>query len=238
MPKKESIFKRLKIISIQNPAIAVAIAWVTLLPATGSLLGIQVLYRHSHFIDSMVTDSYFWTGYTLLATFLMGLAFLPTTLLAIFSGYLWGWAAFPFLVSAYSLASVVGYLMGKKLDKGSLQILLENYPKAAELIRVKQTKMGQLIFFVRLSPVIPFALSNLLFALLKAGWHRVILFGLFGMLPRTLLAFSSGLLAESLVDAFENKNGTVQVLAILTLLLLSLFGIYRFFKPSPKKAVV
>lgn len=119
------------------------------------------------------------------------------------SGFVFGWISFPFLVLGYTLATVIGYQIGKGLDRGSLAFLLDQYPKAAQLIEDKKDDISQLIFFVRLSPVIPFALSNLLFALLQAGLKKVVWMGLWGMLPRTSMAFITGILGESLMDALE-----------------------------------
>ena len=160
----------------------------------------------------------------------MGMALLPTTFLAILSGFLLNWISLPFLILGYTMATIIGYKIGKKLDKDSLAFLLNNYPKAAQLIADKKDSISQLIFFVRLSPVVPFAFSNLLFALLKIDLKKVVWVGLWGMLPRTLLSFTTGVLGESLLEALQENNGTRQLVVIGVLLLVSVWGIYRFFK--------
>ncbi|GAB2997329.1 hypothetical protein GCM10027284_13840 [Cyclobacterium sediminis] len=165
----------------------------------------------------------------------MGLALVPTTFFAVISGYIFGWHAFPYLVLAYTLASAVGYGLGRVLDKDSLDLLLDPYPKAKKLISEKKGQMGSLIFFVRISPVIPFAISNLVFALLRTGMKRVLWFGLLGMLPRTLLAFSSGALAGSIQEALTSKSSIWQYVLIAALLILSVAGIYAFFTKSVSK---
>ncbi|GAB3647422.1 hypothetical protein GCM10028791_09350 [Echinicola sediminis] len=231
MPPSSSLLTNLKHIYQANPAIALALIWVLLVPALGSTLLISYLYAgptdwttSPSLGDSMVM--------VFLGALLMGLAFVPTTLLAISTGFLWSWEALPLLVLSYTIASLIGYFTGKTLDKNSLGLLLHNYPKAAKLVEQKQSKMGSLVFFVRISPVIPFALSNLLFALLEAGWKKVVLFGAMGMLPRTIMAFSTGVMASSIAEAFEKKEGGTQVLLFIGLLALSIFGIWRFFKKS------
>jgi len=234
MPKKESFFKRLLLIYQKNPAIGIALLWVVLVPALGSSLLLSYLYTSTS-ICFPFTSIEACTTLVLIGSLLMGFALVPTTLLAIVTGFLWSWKAFPLLVIAYSMASLIGYFIGIRLDKDSLQLLLEKYPKAAKLVDEKKTKMGSLIFFIRISPVIPFALSNLLFALLKTGWQKVVVFGLFGMLPRTVMAFSAGVIASSIAEAFENKKGGPQVLLFIALLVLSIWGIIRFFKNSSSK---
>lgn len=162
----------------------------------------------------------------------MGMALIPTTFLAILSGFLLSWTALPFLILGYTMATIVGYQVGKQLDKNSLAFLLDNYPKATKLIAGKKDDIAKLIFFIRLSPVIPFAFSNLLFALLKIDLKKVVWVGLWGMLPRTLLSFTTGVLGESLLEALQKNNGAGQLIVIGVLLLLSVWGIYRVFKKN------
>lgn len=231
MSEKQSIFNRIKAVHDNNPAIIWAVGWVAIFPSLGSLAALNFLYLNQDFFDHIHFLSadflFFYIGSTSL---LMGLALMPTTLLAVVSGFLFGWMALPMLVAAYSLASVIGYWAGKKLDKDSLDFLLNKYPKASQLIADKRDRISQLIFFVRISPVIPFALSNLLFALLRIGLGKVVWIGLWGMLPRTLMAFTTGVMAESLWEALQERDGTFQVLTLIALIFFSGWGIYRFFR--------
>jgi len=208
-----------------------AVGWVTVVPSLTSLIILNSLYGNPSFLGQFEFLTWsFVTYYTIASSLLMGLALLPTTFLAVLSGFVFGWISLPFLILGYTLATIIGYQIGKKLDKGSLDFLLENYPKAAQMIVDKRNKISQLIFFVRLSPVIPFALSNLLFALLKINLRKVVWMGLWGMLPRTFLAFTTGVVAESLVGALEENSGLRQWVIVGALLLISVLGIYRFFK--------
>lgn len=231
MSKKQSVFSRLKALYSSNPLMAWAVGWVSFVPSFVSLIVLNTLYTDPSYLGQIdFSSADFLVYYTVVTSLLMGFALLPTTFLAIFSGFAFGWLSLPFLVLGYTFATIIGYQIGKKLDKGSLGFLLANYPKAAQVITDKKNKISQLIFFVRLSPVIPFALSNLLFSLLKIDLKKVVWMGLWGMLPRTLLAFTTGVVGESLVGALEENSGSRQWAVIALLLLLSIWGIYRFFK--------
>lgn len=231
MSKKQSVFSRLKALYSSNPLMAWAVGWVSFVPSFVSLIVLNTLYTDPSYLGQIdFSSADFLVYYTVVTSLLMGFALLPTTFLAIFSGFAFGWLSLPFLVLGYTFATIIGYQIGKKLDKGSLGFLLANYPKAAQMITDKKNKISQLIFFVRLSPVIPFALSNLLFSLLKIDLKKVVWMGLWGMLPRTLLAFTTGVVGESLVGALEENSGSRQWAVIALLLLLSIWGIYRFFK--------
>jgi uncharacterized membrane protein YdjX (TVP38/TMEM64 family) len=160
----------------------------------------------------------------------MGLALMPTTLFAALSGFLFGWQAFIWVVVGYTLVMLLGYAWGKKLSGNSLEIILQQYPKAKDLLLKKEGKMGELVFFVRLSPVIPFALSNLLFSLIKSGWKKLVVFGTLGMLPRTTLVFFSGTIASNIYGAIQQEGVSGKGWVFIALLVLSIWGIWRFFK--------
>lgn len=231
MNKKQSIFKRLKIIVSRNPIILWAISWVAIMPSVGSFLFLRYLYSNVDFftgLEFLTIDIV--TAYFLISTVVMGTALMPTTLIAIVSGFLFGWVSFPVLVLAYSAASILGYKIGTALDENSLNILLKKYPKTKKLLIEKKDNMNELIFFLRLSPVIPFALSNLLFALIRADLKKVVGIGLLGMLPRTTMAFFTGYMAKSLVQAVSQSMDFYQVFGILLLLLISIWGLYRVIK--------
>lgn len=230
MGDKQTLLRRLKTFYAINPKMVWAMGWVTVFPSLGSLITLNLLYSNpALFSEVQFLSGDFVSFYLITTTLLMGFALLPTTFLAILSGFVFGWVSFPFLVLGYTMATVTGYQVGKRLDSGSLTFLLNQYPKAARLIEEKKDNISQLIFFVRLSPVIPFALSNLLFALLQTGLAKVVWMGLWGMLPRTSMAFITGILGESLMDAMEGDSGGQQILVIAVLLLVSIWGIYRFF---------
>ena len=228
MSKKQSIFKRLKIIISRNPIILWAIAWVTIMPSVGSFFFLRYLYSNAdNFMEMDFYSSEIFITYILIATLAMGSALMPTTLIAILSGFLFGWISFPALVLAYSLASILGYKLGTALDENSLDILLIKYPKTKKLLLDKEDKMNELIFFLRLSPVIPFALSNLLLALIRANLKKVVGVGLLGMLPRTTMAFVTGYMAHSLVQAVSDNTSIYQIAGIIALFLISIWGLYR-----------
>ena len=228
MVRNISFITKVKSLYRQNPLIALSMLWVMVVPVLGSSLLVRYAYQHQEVSGVVHAGEYLL--FILAGAFLMGLAISPTTILAILAGYWWGWPVFPAVIISYSLASLIGYGLGLALDKNSLEILLKNYPKANALFKDKRSNLGSLVFFTRISPVIPFALSNILFAMIKAGWKNILLYGFLGMLPRTLMAFGIGLAASSLSAALDNRTDTVQLLLFILLLGASIWGIGRFFK--------
>lgn len=231
MKKKEGIFKRIQLIGKSNPAVALALIWVSLIPSICSLFLVPLAVSYLSVLELIDFTSLFTIlVFVSTATLLMGLALIPTTLFAALSGFLFGWQAFIWVVIGYTLATLLGYAWGKKLGGNSLEVILQQYPKARDLLQKKEGRMGELIFFVRLSPVIPFALSNLLFALIKSGWKKLVVFGTLGMLPRTTLVFFSGTIASNIYGAVQQERVSGKGWIFILLLLLSIYGIWRFFK--------
>jgi uncharacterized membrane protein YdjX (TVP38/TMEM64 family) len=230
MLKKNSFFQNLFKFSKQHPLMVLGIIYVTLMPAIGSVLFISYLIPNHEMIQQIpILQINGLVFYTLLGALAMGLAMIPTTLFTAASGFLFGWEVFGLLLIAYLLANIIGYLLGKKVDDNLLEIIKGVYPRMKNKLENKSKSFGNLIFFVRISPIIPFALSNLLFAIIKTGLKKVVLYGTLGMLPRTILSFYSGILAANIWDAINNKGFDWSSIAIMILLVVSAIGILRFF---------
>ena len=225
MTKKDSIFKDLAGYFRSHPSTTLGWLWVSFVPLLGSLL-LSTNYQAMEQI--VVTGIVGQVLLSLILAFLVGLAFLPTTLTAIASGFFWGWSVFPHLVIAYLLANVLGYTLGKWINADFRTILYARHPSLKDEIEKRIEQPAGLVFFVRISPLIPFAISNFLFASLGIPLSKIIRFGLPGMLPRTILAFASGKAANSFLDAQSSLKDPQDWLALGLLLLGSVWGIWYF----------
>jgi len=225
MTKKDSIFKDLGSYFRSHPSTTLGWLWVSFVPLLGSLV---LSTQYQELEQLTVTGAGEQLVLILILAFLVGFAFLPTTLTALASGFFWGWAVFPHLVIAYLLANVLGYTLGKWLNADFRTILYARHPSLKEEIEKRIEQPAGLVFFVRISPVIPFAISNFLFASLGIPLSKIIRYGLPGMLPRTILAFASGKAAQSFLDAQSSLKDPQDWLALGLLLIGSIWGIWHF----------
>jgi uncharacterized membrane protein YdjX (TVP38/TMEM64 family) len=231
MTKKPSIFKILGEYFGAHPKAVAGWIWVSVTPFLGSLLLISQYPRLEQIHLFTLADH---MGLTLILGLVLGLAFLPTTLSSLAAGYFWGWFGFPDLVFGYLLANCLGYYFGKKLNADFIPLLYQQNPQLEKEIESRLKHPASLVFFIRISPVIPFAISNFLFASLGVPLKKVLLYGIPGMLPRTLIAFITGMIANSFLGAREAINQPFQWAILLVLLALSLGGIYwTWTKPKP-----
>lgn len=227
MIKKGSIFKVIQTYFGKRPISIVAWLWVSLMP----LLGSTILILNYESLSNWKLDSALdYMIYTLLAALLMGLAILPTTLTALASGFFMGWTGLPFLILAYSIASVIGYFLGKRSNTGLLEILFAKNPSLKSELESRKEKEGSLVFFVRISPIIPFAISSFIFASMQISLHKVLLYGIPGMLPRTLISFGTGVLASSFLLAQKSMSSPLQWGIGAILLIFGGLGIYKYLK--------
>lgn len=227
MTKKGSIFKTISSYYGKHPAGILAWLWVTIMPFIGStIFAVNYDFLDKYSLDGLLD----YLTYTIIGALLMGLAFLPTTLTALASGFFFGWISLPFLILGYSLASALGYGLGKLFNMELTEQLFKKNPKFHADIESRKDKEGSLVFFVRISPVVPFAISNFLFASLNVSLNKVLIFGIPGMLTRTVIAFSVGVIANSYLAAKESMNTPLQWAIGAALLIVGMMGIYGYLK--------
>ena len=227
MTKKGRIFKTIRSYFGKHPSGIFAWLWVTVMPFVGSLIFAVNYYLVGEYQLQSGLDFF---AYTVIGALLMGLALLPTTLIALASGFYYGWVSLPFLILGYSLASVLGYILGKVSNMGLTEKLFKKNPKFHAALESRKEKEGSLVFFVRISPIVPFAVSNFLFANLNIKLWKVLVYGIPGMLTRTVLAFAAGVVASSYIAAKESLNTPMQWGIGLALLVIGVAGIYNYLR--------
>ncbi|GAB2782617.1 hypothetical protein GCM10027275_27960 [Rhabdobacter roseus] len=207
---------------------------MTLLPVLTSSLMAGWAITHEPILAGWAMSD--WTWLTVVLTLGSGLGIVPPTFLALVFGYFIGWTSLPLLFSLNMGAIALVYGLARWIQPaGLLEYLQAAYPKVQRLLLRFRGNQLRLIFFAKLSPVLPFAVVNLLFSLAGASFRKILLGGAMGMVPRTLMAVWAGTQAREIRYLLENPNEGVgaQVL-LLVLLLVSTVGIGWFFRDKEK----
>lgn len=168
-----------------------------------------------------------WLLLFCISIFSMAFALTPTTLIALMSSYLLGWQALPFVVGAYLLAAILCFYVARAMDAGKFKHSLQDHPQAKLIIERLHQQELTLVIFSKLSPILPFAISNILLAMAGARLKFFILGAFIGMLPRTLLVFWVGVQANNLNALIEEPFAIGQQWIIALILLISLIGLSR-----------
>ena len=207
-----------------NKPLAVGLAIFSILPLVFSSLTGSWLLLNPENAEEFIAR---WEYWLLAATGLtMAFGLTPTTFVALVSGYFLGLSALLPIVVSYTLASGMGFGLGRYLDGGRFQQSLMKHPQAIRVAENIQRSPWQIVILSRLSPALPFCLMNLLMAALKVRLSVFLLAGAAGMLPRTVLSLWFGSQSRSLIDAVNDGGGTTGatialVLSLVTILLLT-----------------
>jgi uncharacterized membrane protein YdjX (TVP38/TMEM64 family) len=161
-------------------------------------------------------------------------AITPPTFLALVFGYFLGWKSLPLLFFLNMTAILLVNLVFKFFKFEFSETFLG--PKAVKLLeRIKQDEL-KIIFFTKISPVLPFALTNVVFAMSGAKTKNILLGGFMGMIPRTVLAVWSSLQIRNIKHLLENPNQDSKSQAIIVaMFLLSVLGLVFVLQRSLSK---
>lgn len=204
---------------------------MTLAPLlTSSFITYRVLVNES--VMAQLTSSQ-WAIITFVCVLTSAFSLTPPTFLALVFGYFLGWNALLPLF-ALNMAAILFVNVGVHwLDKDRLRHHLEQNPKVRQVLARIQEQEFRFIFFAKLSPVLPFAVTNLAFALSGARLRNVLLGGFLGMVPRTALAVWAGSQARELRTLLNQPNSTSWTQwAIAALLVVSVVGLWQILKKS------
>ena len=173
-----------------------------------------------------------WIAVTVILTLASSLALTPPTFLALVYGYFIGWASLPLLFGLNLGAIAIIYGLASFMQASMIRnYMVQVYPQTAKLLRRFHQNELRLIFFAKLSPVLPFAITNLFFAMAGARFKQVLVGGTLGMVPRTILAVWAGKEAQNIRYLLEHPNeGLFTKIILIALIVISTLGIGYFFK--------
>ena len=208
-------------------------AWVVVAPLLVSSAVTYYALTYEEAIAQFSIEA--WVLVFLLSCLTMGLAFTPTTFIALASGYFLGLAAIPAVVLGYTVASLIGFLLTKAIDQGYLMSSIYRWLGDAKAQRLRQLLAGVadhqfgIIVMARLSPVLPFALMNVVLPVAGVRLRPFVVAGTLGMLPRTLFFIWLGSEAQRLRALIEEGgSGALSRVLLVGLLSISLVGFFYY----------
>ena len=148
--------------------------------------------------------------YILLTVGLAGLSLIPTHASSLIGGMLFGLIEGPiYALCAVVAASYLGIILISLLIKESTYKVILKHPRATkvheELLKKSGLKAVWLVSLIRLSPVMPFAATNVLLAASKVKMSHFLLGSFIGLAPRVIiLAIAGAGLAE--LDFSKSSN--------------------------------
>lgn len=180
-------------------AFALLLAYATAMPLVGSGLALWAAPA----ADAQLREAGLWAMplFAVIAGVTLAAALIPATLVAALAGAVFGVPGLAVAVASYAAASVLAFEVVRRLLQGPVQRAIARSARA----RAAQGELARATFRVvalsRLSPVLPFALVNVLLAVSPVPRLVYVAGTLVGMLPRTTAAVLAGVAARSALAA-------------------------------------
>lgn len=208
--------------------------FLTVIPLIFSSALTVLVITHESIVSTF--DWQDWALITFICCITCTFAFTPPTLLALIFGYFIGWNAILPVFLINMVAILLVNVITKRIDGDKFRDYLSNNKNVSGILENIRKEELKFIFFTKLSPVLPFALTNFVFALSGAKLKNILLGGFLGMIPRTILAIWTGSQAKEIRRLLENPNeGNLQKILIILLLVVSVGGILYYVLPRRVK---
>jgi uncharacterized membrane protein YdjX (TVP38/TMEM64 family) len=155
-------------------------------------------------------------AYSALYFFLELIAVVPATPLTLGAGYLFGVVNGTVAVSvASTAAAAAGFLIARYGLRNYVAKLATRYPKFRALDRAIGREGFKFVLLLRLSPLLPFAISNYLYGLTSVRLRDYAVASWLGMLPGTIAYVSAGAAISALTDLSLHKGSVSPALVVL-----------------------
>lgn len=212
----------------ENKSSLLLLVWMTIMPLICSAVITVLALKNEAIIRDF--SGFYWLLYFLAITITMAVALTPTTFIALLSGYFLGWYSVPFMLISYLTASGVGFFLAKYIDQGKFLNSVSKFPKVSKFIQAINRTQLSFIILCRISPVLPFAIMNVVLSIMRVNIVKFLWAGFIGMLPRTLLFIWIGSAAKQLIEIVSTADNRYNQIAFTVFLLISVFGFYLYFK--------
>ncbi|HET6898429.1 MAG TPA: TVP38/TMEM64 family protein [Vicinamibacteria bacterium] len=204
--KKTPPSSRWRWIALAAIVIALFVA-ARLLPVGDWLRGFQ----------SWVADKGVWGGviYGIVYTVAV-LLFVPGSVLTIGAGLVFGLLWGTVIVSiASTAAAALAFLIARYLARDRVEAMAKANPKFRAIDHAIREKGWRVVALLRLSPLVPFSISNYLYGLTPVSFGPYVLASWIAMLPATVLYVWIGAAGKAAADASGGQGKSPQEWALL-----------------------
>lgn len=179
----------------------------TFLPFVGSAVLLSVAYPFGGWLREN------WEVgtalYVTIFVFFCGLSLLPTNVIGLIGGWAFSfYLGIGLVIFSICAAALISFLIHTKIAGKKLPEVFDHHPKAKVIYRAllgeSVWRTTLIIFLIRLSPAMPFALTNFLMASARVPVKAFLIGTFFGMLPRSSAVVFVGAGLSEL--SFENAE--------------------------------
>ncbi|MCA1753842.1 MAG: TVP38/TMEM64 family protein [Spirochaeta sp.] len=134
---------------------------------------------------------------------------IPGSILTLGAGAVFGVArGTVFTAVGATAGATVAFLLGRTLLRGWVAAKVQSSPRLAAVDEAVEHEGWRLVFLLRLSPLVPFSISNYVYGLTKVRTPHYVLASFVGMLPGVLLYSYIGSLVRRLAELGSSGGST------------------------------
>lgn len=202
--------------TLRTGGFGLLLAYATAMPLLGSGLALWAAPA----ADVQLREAGVWAMplFAMIAGLTLAAALIPATLTAALAGAAFGVSGLAVAVVSYAVASMVVFEVVRRLLQAPVQQAIARSSRARAAQADLERATFRVVALSRLSPVLPFALVNVLLAVSPVPRFVYLAGTLAGMLPRTTAAVLAGVAARSALaalgegmDAEEGWLGSVTI---------------------------
>lgn len=159
----------------------------------------QWLQSFNEWVSQMgIAGIFIFIGVYAVATVLLA----PGAILTIGAGFAFGlWKGFLAVSAGATLGASLAFLVARFIARDKIEAIAKRNEKFRKIDKAIGEQGAKLIFLLRLSPVIPFNLSNYLYGLTAVKFWPYVLASSIGMMPGTFLYVYIGAASKAAVAA-------------------------------------
>lgn len=185
--------------TLRSGAFGLLLAYATAMPLLGGGLALWAAPA----ADVHLREAGLWAMplFAMIAGVTLAAALIPATLMAALAGAAFGLSGLTVAVASYTAASMLSFEVVRRLLQGPVQRAISRSARARAAQGELERATFRVVALSRLSPVLPFALVNVLLAVSPVPRFVYLAGTLAGMLPRTTAAVLAGVAARSALAA-------------------------------------
>jgi uncharacterized membrane protein YdjX (TVP38/TMEM64 family) len=131
----------------------------------------------------------------------------PGAILTIGAGFAFGlWKGFLAVSAGATLGASLAFLVARFIARGKIEVIAKGNERFRNIDHAIGKQGAKLVFLLRLSPVIPFNLSNYFYGLTGVKFWPYVLASWIGMMPGTLLYVYIGAAGRAAVSAAAGRE--------------------------------
>lgn len=197
-------------------AVLSAIIGAGALAATTGIFSPDTLISLAAWFETLGPSAiYLYAGFYLL----LELVAVPAIPLTLGAGYLFGFVKGTVAVSiASTCAAAAAFLISRYGLRDVITRFADQYPKFRAIDRAIEREGFKVVFLLRLSPLLPFSISNYLYGLTSVQFSDYVLGSWLGMMPGTIAYVSAGAAVSALSELGMHKSAVNPVLVVVGVL--------------------